>query len=718
MKKFCGMLDYQIKHLIRKKTWLVLLVVSVVVTIGCFLCAYVLNAEPIMLLSQTVFGQALLTLSLMMMGVELRREDLQENIDDLVSTYLKRSALFPESQVMVITILSGIATMIICIGCVIPLCIDQAPNEWIKQTSMQIVLMFLIPSIALGSFGLLISYLLPGKNVYLLAVLTWLLTSSLSIYFTGPLSDYSEGWRLVATIFSMGFNNYQMFRNVVTGENNELPRWIVRGSFAIILASLYVVCYLKNSASTKRQKHVCKMRIGIVALMGIAWVTFIGVRYYTFFVSFADDTYTQRLTYGVAEKIVEDRKQRIENWPFNKNISLERTDIDLSCTAQGMNVNIKMTGKMDTGAAAQSFTLFSEFVISEIRVDDKEVEYVRNSDGILVYFPEYKEEGETIQLQFKYHGYSLPSYPVNETTVQLNRAFPWIPWPGISTISESELDRYALTEVFFIDDWQRGDLVEYTLHYDGPENVYTNLEEIQENTYVGHSDDGVAIYSGMLQITHRDSVVYYPASLYREAEIAAEAIEASYNIIKEYCEYWSSPVFPQKPSTIVIIQMRYPMWGNVFFSSNELYSWGETWEIRMRNESSSVLSNYKRSEATGEEFESKKVVVDIVIPYLLNPCSGYPLDVSVRSTDCFADLVAFSILVDMWDENDQQFYADMLIETYFDDEYDKNQALADEFVLQMVNGNDLDRKLQEIYKRLCQSDSIEPNEMIKYLLSN
>ena len=230
MKKFCGMLDYQIKHLIRKKTWLVLLVVSVVVTIGCFLCAYVLNAEPIMLLSQTVFGQALLTLSLMMMGVELRREDLQENIDDLVSTYLKRSALFPESQVMVITILSGIATMIICIGCVIPLCIDQAPNEWIKQTSMQIVLMFLIPSIALGSFGLLISYLLPGKNVYLLAVLTWLLTSSLSIYFTGPLSDYSEGWRLVATIFSMGFNNYQMFRNVVTGENNELPRWIVRGS--------------------------------------------------------------------------------------------------------------------------------------------------------------------------------------------------------------------------------------------------------------------------------------------------------------------------------------------------------------------------------------------------------------------------------------------------------------------------------------------------------
>lgn len=718
MRNFCGMLDYQIKHLIRKKTWLVLLGSSVAATIGCFLFAYVLNAEPIMLLSQTVFGQALLTLSLMMIGVELRREDYQEHIDDLVSTYLKKSALYPLSQIMVIAILAGIATVVVCFGCVVPLSIDQAPAEWIKQTSMQIVLMFLIPSIALGSFGLLISYILPGKNVYLLAVLTWLLTSSLSIYFTGPLSDCSEEWRLAENIFSMGFNNYQMFRNVVTGENNELPRWIVRGSVTIIFASLYVACYLKNSASTKRQKHVCKMRIGIIVLMGFAWVTFIGVRYSTFFVSFADDTYTQKLTYGVGEKIVSARNQRTEKWSFDKNISLEKTDIDLSCTTQGMNVKVKMIGKMDSGAAAQSFTLFSEFVIDEIKVDDKEVDYVRNSDGILIYFPEYKEEGETVQIQFEYHGYSLPSYPANETTVQLNRAFAWMPWPGISNISESEMNRYDLTEVFFIDDWQRGDLVEYTLHYDGPENVYTNLEKIQEDTYVGCSDDGVAIYSGMLQITHRDSVVYYPASLYREAKLAAEAIEASYNIIKEYCEYWSSPVMPQKPSTIVIIQMRYPMWGNLFYSSNELYSWDDTWEIRMRNETSSVLSNYKRAEATGEEFESKKVVVDIAIPYLLNPCSGYPLDVSVGSTDCFADLVAFSILADTWDESDQQFYAEMLMETYFNDECDEKHALVSEFVLQMVNGTGLDRKLQEIYKKLCQSESIEPNEMIKYLLSN
>lgn len=718
MRKFLGMLNYQIKHIVRKRIWPILLGVSSIVTIGCFLFAYALGSEPIMLLSQTVFGQALLTLSIMMIGVELRREDYQEHIDDFVSAYLRESVLFPLSQIAVITVLSCAATSVIGIGIVIPLSIDQAPIEWIRQTAMQIILIFLLPSIVLGFFGMLVSHLISGKNVYLLAVMVWLLTSSLSIYFTGPLSDYLEDWRLAANIFSMGFNNYQMYRNVVTGENNELPRWIVRGGLAIILAGIYIACYLRICASTKLQKHVCKMRISVMVLLGIALIAFVGTRYSTFFVRFADDTYTQRLTYEAGQELVMNYRRSMEEWPVEKNISIEKTDIDVACTTQGLFADVKITGKMSLGSAYQAFTLFSEFVIDEIRVDGRKTEYERNADGIIVYFPEYKEAGETVQLQFKYYGYSLPSYPVNETTVQLNRAFPWIPWPGIRDISENESDEYSLSEVFYIDDWQRGDMVEYTLHYNGPKDIYTNLEEIEDDVYVGYSDNGVTIYSGMLQVKHQDTVVYYPASLYREAELAAEAAEASYNIIREYCEDWNTLVLPQKPSTVVIVQMRYPMWGSLFFSANELYSWGDTWEIRMRNESSSVLANYIRTERTGLDFDSPRTVVSIVIPYLLNPCSGYPIDVSSRSTDCFADLMAFSILAGSWDNEDQRYYADRFVDIYSDDKNIVDQDMVDKIVLRMANGEDFAGKLKEIYQKLLQSNGIEPGEMIEHLISN
>ena len=718
MRRFCGMLDFQIKHLIRKKAWCILLGISTMITIGCFLCAYVLEAEPIVLLSQTVFGQALLTLSLMMIGIELRREDYQEHIDDLVSTYLRESALFPLSQIAVITIFAGIATAMVCIGCIIPLIIDHAPAEWIRQTTIHVIQVFFLPSMVMGFFGLIVSYLIPGKNVYLLAVLMWLLTSSLSIYFTGPLSEYFEEWRLVANIFSMGFNNYQMFRNVVTGENIEIPRWIVRCGFAVILSGIFVACYLKNCASTKLQSRVCKMRTGGVIFLGVVWIAFIVVRYSTFFIRFADDTYTQTLTYEAGQKLAIAKYEKIEDWPSEKNIFLKQTDIDISCTTQGTEVGVVMTGKMSLGTTVQSFTLLSEFVIDEIRVDGEKVEYERKADGIIIYFPKYKNEGETVQIQFKYHGYSLPSYPANETTVQLNRAMPWIPWPGISTISETELLKYNQSEVFFIDDWQRGDVVKYTLNYNGPKNVYTNLEKIEENVYSGYSDNGVTIYSGMLQEKHRDILIYYPASLYREAEIAAEAIEASYDIIQEYCKSWETPVLPKKPSTVVIIQMRYPMWGNIVFSANELYSWGETWEIRMRNESSSVLANYIRAERSGMEFDSRGTVVSIAIPYLLNPCSGYPIDVSFRSTDCFADLMAFSILAESWDNEDQLYYAERFVDTYSDAKNVVDQDLVDEIVLRMVNGEKFDEKLKEIYQKLLQSENIAPDEMIEHLISN
>lgn len=715
MEKLYYMFNYQAKRIIRKKVWCILLSVGIVASIGCFYLAYLLGADPIMTLSQTVFGQALLTLSFMMIGVELRREDRQENIDVLAITYLRKSAIFPLSQIIVICFFAAIATALVISGCSISLAADFAPQEWILSNAMQIILLFFLPCVVLGIWGLLISHLVPGKNVYLLAALSWLLTSSLSIYFTGPLSDYFVGWRLVANIFGMGFINYQMYQNIVTGAKIEFPRWIARVACAVFLMGMYLVCYIKGGASTKHAVRIRKKNICVVLACGIALFAFIGFRYSVFFIRFADDTYTQRLTYEQGSVFKAEQPATSKMWNTEKNITVLSEEIDLSCTTQGLNLEVLMTATADSNVIEQSFTLFADFMVNEICVDGEPATFERSLDGIIVHLPQCKKPGETVQFLFKYHGYSLPCYPANETTVQLNRSFPWLPWPGIRIISESEITEYGLTEVFFIDEWQYDSAVQYTMKYTGPGNVYTNLEEIKPNVYTGSSDNGVALYSGMLHKKYQDIDVYYPSSLYRYADIAAEAVADSYSLVKSYCEYWNTPILPEEPTSVVLVQMRYPMWGTIFFSPNELYSFGETWEIRMRNESSAILANQKLKDLSGNTHETSR---ETAIQYLLSPCSGYPTDASPIATDCFADLMAFSTLARKLDSNELQFYTEQFKLIYLEE---KDNTLSEHFdmiVSHMKTCDEFDRKLKGIYHRLLKAEDLTVEDIINLLVSD
>lgn len=101
----------------------------------------------------------------------------------------------------------------------------------------------------------------------------------------------------------------------------------------------------------------------------------------------------------------------------------------------------------------QSFTLFSDLVVDRVLVDGEDADFKRNHDGLLVYLSGSREANVPVTFTFCYHGYSLPIFPANETTVQLNRAFPWIPWPGIKqTTSYGNYYNYNESEDFFIED--------------------------------------------------------------------------------------------------------------------------------------------------------------------------------------------------------------------------------------------------------------------------
>lgn len=236
MQKIYFLLRNQIRRVARKIVWHVLFSGGLATTLGCFYYALVIDATPITIMNQTVFGQAVLSLSFMMLGIELRREDRSEHIEDLLKAYSARLGLFPFIDILVVLLGSVVISLVICLGCVVPLMLDMAPILWIKQNVLFVILYFFFPCVSMGILGLLVSHLFTGKNVYLIAVIVWILTSSLCVYYTSPLTESSELCRLIFNVCNMGFNNYQMYQNVVTGERIELPRWIMRGFILLVNA--------------------------------------------------------------------------------------------------------------------------------------------------------------------------------------------------------------------------------------------------------------------------------------------------------------------------------------------------------------------------------------------------------------------------------------------------------------------------------------------------
>lgn len=397
MMNLLCMTKYQILRILRKKVWISLLITGIIITLACFYYPFVVNEAPIAIMSQTVFGQAMLTLSFMMMGIELRREDSQEHIDDLATTYLKYTEKQPWSQIMVICALAIGVTVLLCVGCLIPLLLDGAPLNWILQTMAQIALVFFLPCLILGIWGMVAQLAIPGKNVYLPAVVLWLLTSSLTIYFTEALGEHYEQWRLISGAFCMGFNNYQMYQNVVTGMKNEIPRWVMRSLCAFFIAAGYILVYKQKCISTKRQKIGKKIRNGAIAIMAVVLMASMLVRYSEFFTAFADDTYTQKIVYEKGAVYQPGDNVSLEDWPTEKNITLKKTDIRISCTTQGIQADVLITATADKTIENQTFTLFSDFEIDEVRVDEKTTTFERSNDGIMVYFPDAKQAGDMLR---------------------------------------------------------------------------------------------------------------------------------------------------------------------------------------------------------------------------------------------------------------------------------------------------------------------------------
>lgn len=729
MRKLILLIRLHIQSIIRRFIWMILLSFGLLFILGCYYFVY--PREPYLAINQTAYGQALLTLIFMMIGIEMRREQRREHLDDIFAAYSKNSNIAPLSQVLAFGFLSLALTLFIMAGCFIRMTMDDAPTLWIGQSLKYIVLLYFLPCWIMGAWGLIISYWNKGKSVYLPAVLVWLLTSTLSTYFMSYTAAMGlDNGRAIYNMFHMGINNFHMFENLSTGAAIELPRWIVRIGVLMLLIVLFLCANSKAHASTRKQKRKGWIRLAFAIACSLAIITFFYARYNVFFTRFADPDDVMEYVSNKSVMYINGEPVSLTDFPTEKNVSIIKTDINLSCTTLGINAEVVMEVIQNKEANGQAFMLYSDLIVDEVRIDGEIAAFDRSYDGIMVYYPNNIKAGDTVVFKFIYHGYSLPSFPANETTVQLNRSFPWIPWPGLKTTSIYGNNWYNETEIFFIEDWQREDEVEYTLKYQGPGNLYTNLSVQDGSIYTGVTNNGVSIYSGMLHENYRGVDVYVPVSRHWYSALSVDAVLDAYDQLLDLCEGMGTIKKPQKPESIIVVQMHCPVINMLYIAPQELYSRGDEWEIRLRNESSAVVSFRNWYADSLEEYQSSaEVNVGIAVPYIISPCTGFPTDVSQLSANNFTAWLSAYLLAKNCDDEDIVYYEEVLREDFSgkNAEYvngelifeipltEEEEGWINEILKRMQNGENFDESFKSLYQRLLKEEAITISNIVTQL---
>ncbi len=463
-------------------------------------------------------------------------------------------------------------------------------------------------------------------------------------------------------VFNLGIVNYHVLSSLVTGVPIETPRWLVRLGLLLFVVGLFVLTTSRQFTPAAKQKQKKYQVLVLSVLYSCIFMFFIQHYYLIFFTRFADPDDINQYTEIKSNQYSQGDLICAANYPAEKKIKTCETEIKLACTSQGITVDLEMQATATCDLASQTFTLYSDFTVTSVLVDGREADFERSKDCLLVHIPAGKKINEPVTFSFSYHGYSLPIFPANESKVQLDRAFPWLPWPGSKkTSSYGSFYLYQATELFFIEDWQREDEVAYTLYYQGPGHLYTNLTSLGKNYYAGTSQNGVSLYSEMVRYDYADLAVYVPASLHQSADLLAAALDDLYDPLQDICTRLGSSHQLARPRSAAIIQMNYPLL-NLFVAPQELYTWSDQWEIRQANAVSSLVQAKKRYTDAPAEYEAE--LIKTAVSYLLSPSAGYPLHVSQQSSSNYAAWASIYFTIDYLNEDQIDQYKFFLEEMF------------------------------------------------------
>ena len=228
----------------------------------------------------------------------------------------------------------------------------------------------------------------------------------------------------------------------------------------------------------------------------------------------------------------------------------------------------------------------------------------------------------------------------------------------------------------------------------------------------------------------REVTVYAPANVFDVAhDYGATAAEA-YPILAEHSQKMGVLRMPEAPKEIVVVQIPYP--SDVGFQ--ETYSRGARWEIRQENVYAITSWWLWRSSESPEDFVSN-VNADLVAGYLVNPCTGYPVDSPHSGHYLFGMFYQYSLTARMWDDETFDLKVGDLINYDLDTVYDtymgvptpeedrhrltKTEKQQIRTILERMRaGESFEDTFRSWYQRLLKREVIPISEVIQMLYEN
>lgn len=726
MRKTILLSGMLMRSLIRRPKWPICLAACAAIVLACYWGKHI--TEPALAVHMTAYGQLLLTLVLLLFGLQIESEPGRISLTETISAYSRRTHTFLLCKWLTVMLVSLLLTALFA-GFVYFGTLMQTNAPWTKQVLLHIVLLYFLPLCISGSAGILFARIFPSRNAYFFAFLFWFCTSSL-------MADYAEtfaalglsGGTMAQAMLNLGVANMRQISGAVMAQPVELPRFVVRIAMLLAICALCVGCGNFRRQDISRWKG--RLYLGASLAFCAALCVLCVARYGTFFSRFADPAARQAYAMEKFEQYQPGQSVSLNAFPTEKRLALEEAEIAFHASTQGISVRVEYVARATQAIEAQSFTLYSDLQVDGVWVDGIAAPFERSHDGLLVCFPQPKAQGESLTICFDYHGYSLPLYPANETTVQLHRSFPWLPWPGLrSALQYENFYGYEQTEAFFAEPWQRADSVHYTLYYHGPDDLYTNLRSEGENVYTGTCTGGVSLYSGMVRSTQRGVEVYVPASQYTFAAGAADAVLDSFAPIADLCQWLGAARMPEPVRTVCVLEMDAPIiLGYPFSTCSEIYSWGDNWEI-WQSSGSSAIAMRRLYGTDASAYQQSPDGTGAAVAFVVSPGSGYPADAPHSSTVSFACWLYSYLRLRSEAEPDCEIYLSAIYDRCTGQGVDyiagekvpetpaseEAYARIEEIVQAMAKGTDFDGAFRALYQRLLQEERISPDEMISTL---
>lgn len=319
--------------------------------------------------------------------------------------------------------------------------------------------------------GMILALWFQNKSVYLVSIF-------LSVVM-GPLNSTFGNW-VFLEFLNLGQIDYSHSYHSLYGYSLEMYHVLKK---TIIFSSLFILYGISKTIIDKKNTW---RNVGFI-LLGFVKLSFLLIWFYEtpeqtrFSFDGNSEAYQEFVYYNKMDSSIEQQNIEIEKY---------RIDLDLS---RELSVDLEMDVKNYEKSPLEiiNLSIYHRLKVSTVKSGDKSLLFSQESDFLKVYLEEPIPSNQTVTLQIKYSGSSSPFYMVNSQAVYLPANFSWLPTTTIGpafVIESNLLHRSSL---------QPMNSVKYELNVKDRNEVYTNIEKVENGKYSGENN-GLTIVSGQL----------------------------------------------------------------------------------------------------------------------------------------------------------------------------------------------------------------------------